>query len=161
MTKWFWLLTSAVYCFYNYFDRAAKQQWFRGDFEIYYNFVKHGIRDGWYYQDILSAIWIPFTLLPLEQSFIVWYILCSMGVIYTVKRILEIRYGWLTIPFFLKASAWTLGTGNVYPLLIPLCFTPVGTLVAGIFKPQLLVFMAFHAFIRYHVTLHEDTKRMV
>ena len=151
------LILSALYLIRNYFYRQANEWFWRGDFKIYYNFADHGDRNGWFYKDWTSIIWKPFTWISLDIAFIVWYVILVVCVLILVWKLLEIPYGWIFVFPCIKIAGWSLGVGNIMPILAALCLTPLGCLAAGLVKPYLLGFMVVHAFVRFrsHATSDE------
>ena len=143
------MLLSVLYLIRNYFYRMVHEKFFHLDFGIYYNFADHGDRQGWFYRDWTSIIWQPFTWIQFDFAFIVWYIISTLCVLIIVWKLLEIRYGWILVPFCVKIAGWSLGVGNIMPILAALCLTPLGCLAAGLVKPYLLGFMVIHAFVRF------------
>jgi hypothetical protein len=113
------------------------------DFNGYYNFAHYGDRKEWYYKDWLAFIW------RVIESYQLWYVLSSVCVLILVWKLLEVKWGWVMVAPCLKVAGWTLGSGNIQPILALACITPLGCLVAGLVKPQLLSFMGVHAFVRY------------
>ena len=141
---------AVLYLIRNYFYRQFKAEFFHGDFSIYYNFTKYGDRHEWLYKDYISIIWKPFTSIPFDTAFIVWYILSSVCVLILVWKLLEIGYGWILVFPCIKVAGWSLGVGNIMPFLAIGCLTPLGCLACGMVKPYLLCFMAVHAIIRFN-----------
>lgn len=140
---------SVLYLIRNYFYREIHEYWFRIDFKEYYDFAAYGIRNNWLYKDWTSIIWKPFTLLPFEIAFIVWYIISTLCVLIIVKKLLEKKYGWIFVLPCIKIAGWSLGVGNIMPILAAACLTPLGCLAAGLVKPHLLCIIAIHAFVRF------------
>jgi hypothetical protein len=79
------------------------------------------------------------------------------GLVSTVRPVnpRPILYFLLSIAL-LKIASWSLGTGNIIPLLALLVLTPIGTVAAALVKPQLLGFMVLHAYARntYGIRTH-------
>ena len=143
------IVLSALYLIRNYFYRQFRAEFFRGDFKQYYDFAKYGIRHNWLYKDWTSIIWKPFTILSFDTAFVLWYTISALCVLILVKKLLEIKYGWILVFPCVKVACWSLGVGNIMPILAALCLTPLGCLVSGLVKPHLLCFMAIHAFVRF------------
>jgi hypothetical protein len=143
------LAGSVLYLCWNYYNRSTTFQWWMLDFNIYYNFSHYGERFGWFYKDWIAALWLVI------ESPVVWYILMSSCTLFLTWKLLEMKYGWILVIPFLKVSSWTLAGGNILPLIAALCLTPIGCLVAGLVKPQLLGFMVLHAVVRYRREIHE------
>jgi hypothetical protein len=98
------------------------------------------------YADWTATLWRPFTYLPYEAARLLWYVLLTIASLWITARLLKVKYGWIAFPIALKAFGWTLASGNVYPILIALCFHPLGVLVASLVKPQLLCLGGIYAF---------------
>jgi len=67
-----------------------------------------------------------------------WFFCNLIAYNFLMVRLWEIPYGWILAFASVKYFAVVIGGGNVSPILCALCFTPLGSAVAGIFKPQLL-----------------------
>ena len=147
--KKFILILSALYLIRNYFYRQANGIMYRFDFNIDYNFAAYGDRFGRCYKDWTVIFWKPFILFPFGTAFVLWYTICTICVLIIVWKLLEIKYGWILVFPFIKVAGWSLGAGNINPILAALCLTPLGCLVAGMVKPYLFCFMAIHAFVRF------------
>ncbi len=143
------LILSALYLIHNYFYRQAYDACYQIDFRVDYNFAAYGDLFGRSYKDWTGIFWKPFALLPFESAFILWYAVCSICVLIIVWKLSEIPYGWILVFPFIKVAGWSLGSGNINPILAALCLTPLGCLVAGMVKPYLFGFMVIHTFARF------------
>jgi len=114
------------------------------DFRIYYDFAKWGNRYGWIYRDWTAIFWYPFTLLQFPTAYFVWYMLSAMFVLIMVKKLLEVNCGWVLLYPYLKVVSWTLGSGNILPILATLSLYPAGVIFSSLIKPNLLVIWFVH-----------------
>jgi hypothetical protein len=55
-----------------------------------------------------------------------------------------------------KIAGWSLGMGNIMPMLACACISPVGCLFAGAFKFYLFGFVLVHALIRLRSNARAD-----
>lgn len=101
--------------------------------------------DRWLYKDWLVAAYKPFTILNERQGRIAFELLIIGAWIALVRKLPDT---WMGEALFI-ASFYPMfpcmefdNVGGILPIL---CISPIGSLVAGLFKPYLFVFSGIHA----------------
>ena len=114
------------------------------DFFLYYRHAKYGTKFGWLYAEWVTYIFKPFTLLPIEWAFTLWYGL----LIYCWIVLIEKVPTWRLLIFALSCYPMLLilEVGQVTPILAVLCLTPLGSLLALLWKPYCGVFCLIHVY---------------
>lgn len=160
ITASLWLLSS--YWTYPAYSRLHLQGWtmdeFGADFHVYYQAAKGNYhwsetivaRDStiphasWYYPNWTANIFKPFTVLPFESAFTIWFtinLLCSILIIWKLSATF---YGKFFVFILLKPLYWMLSAGNIAPILGALCVTEIGVVLAALVKPYLAILLLLH-----------------
>ena len=114
------------------------------DFAIYYLAGGGTFTPGWVYADPLAYFFWPLSLPPFPLAFGVWYLVLALSW-YGLARRLPL---WLFLLSFYPALLG-LETANVTLLLEWACLSPLGTVLASVFKPYLGLFVLLHAYGLY------------
>lgn len=112
----------------------------------------HGYR--WLYANWLSHLWLPFTWLRYETAMLAWYAILISCCAFISTKLVEVRYGHFTLPLAVVAYCFSLYSGNIYPVLVALSFSPYGIILAALVKPQFLglgLLMAFREYYRHRI----------
>lgn len=99
---------------------------------------------GWVYAEWLAIFFKPLTRMSDDAAIAVWQTLSMIAYITTCIQLIGVPYGWILVLLSIKIVAVVLWTGNVSIILTWLCLTPIGTMVACLFKPWLIVVVALH-----------------
>lgn len=114
------------------------------DFPIYYQAGLGLHVEGWYYAEWVRAVFYPFTLIPLDAGFTVFYALLVLAWIGVARR-LPILFAILSAyPMLL-----CLELGQITPILAWLCLFPFGSVIACAIKPYCVVFVLLHVAAYY------------
>lgn len=111
------------------------------DLPIFWEAGRGNLVDGWLYRDWLAVIFTPLGWLPIWGGFLVVYLVS----LYAWWKIGE-RVGWIWFLVSIYPMLLCLELGSLTAILGWMCLTALGSLVAGLFKPYLLVFSCIHAF---------------
>ena len=117
------------------------------DYPIYY-LAARGVRQtAWLYPDYIAPVfgWLTFGS-SMYWGFVVFYILSILAWAYVASKIKNSVVVGLSIYPMLLA----LELGQVAPILVAMCCTPVGAVVAGLCKPYCALFGIWHAARIYH-----------
>jgi hypothetical protein len=139
------LLAGIVLCWKSKYKSALWLGWAAG--YLIYNFFYRQTTEMYWGIDLLS-IYKWFTAYPFywlkwfsfETDLIIWYCVQSLFVLWVVKQLLEMKWGWLLVYPYLKLAGWSLMAGNFTAMASALCITPIGALVATTVKPYLIIF---------------------
>jgi hypothetical protein len=116
------------------------------DFPIYYRQALGMEDEGWLYAEYIVWVFRPLTLLDHGNAFLLFYALTVLAWVRVTARI----DSWFLWAASFYPMLLILELGNVAGILAYLVLTPLGSLLAGLCKPYLLVFSAFHA-IRFYL----------
>lgn len=158
-SNWGWLLVilqSLVWAG----EGIAYQLKYGFDFPIYYHaalgefewmckrgsFGGMGEPIGWIYKDWLAVTWKPFTLFNIEMAANLWTLVGIIALLYTWYKIRNIRYASTLFAVLLPFTVVSQISGNIQTELVALCLTPLGSIIAGLYKPYCFLFSALHAF---------------
>jgi hypothetical protein len=141
--EWIVVILSSLYCAFNYWDRSVGfhklGNIFSFDYAVYRTTALGDFTWRWIYKDYLSSVFVPLTWGTYQFTFIVWYVILSLALVYVCFKLTRtFKYGWIAVPFYLKFASITLAAGNIDALLGLACLSPVGVLIGGFFKPYLL-----------------------
>ena len=139
---------------YTTYTRAAL-----GDME--YERTLHRVRGwhpdfpiGWLYWNPLRFLWYPFALLPERTGHLLWYCIQCLSMCYVYSKLCGVPNGWLiAVASFKIVQVHCLNGGNIAPILLALMLTPLGAIVAGIFKPHLWTVALLHGVLRFNRSL--------
>lgn len=140
-----WIKAGIVVLSFGWFPHSlARIQALGYDFPIYYASGQGEFVHGWLYPNWTGIFFWPFTLLPMDAAFAVWYALIVLVWLWFAGR----------MPIVAVLAAYpmllSLELGQVAPMLALLCLSLPGSLLAGCLKPYLFVFSAVHSVILYH-----------
>lgn len=114
------------------------------DFPIYYYWAQGIKRGDWVYKDYVLYAFKPFTLLPLDWAFGVFYILMVLAWIGILKHLPHNLIGMALWVLSFYPMLLNLELGQITPILAWMCLFPAGSLLAGLVKPYCLIFSALH-----------------
>lgn len=103
----------------------------------------------WLYADFLAPCFVWLSWFSYQTALVVWYAILILSCSYVSTKLIEVHYALLLLA--IPAYCFSLYSGNIYPLLIALSFSPWTLLLAVLFKPHLAGFvlvMAFSPYIR-------------
>ena len=129
------------------------------DFPVYYwagmgDFDKIIVRGrlpgvGWVYKDATAITWWWCKYFDQFTAQTIWYwtmIFASYGIF---RRVSNVKYGSSLFALFFPLWQISHHAGNIQPALALLCFSPLGTIAAGIYKPVCFGFVVVHAAALY------------
>ena len=123
------------------------------DFEVYYEAGKgnyeHGTAPsklGYIYPKFTALAFKPLTLVDVNTAFVIWYWICVLSWMWVLGKLFKVKYGWIVAILSLYPVWLNLTIGQLNILLVPLCLTFSGSLIAGLFKPYCLVFSLLHLY---------------
>lgn len=99
---------------------------------------------GWVYAEWLTIFFKPFIKMTDDAAISIWQTLSFTAYMAICIQLIGVPYGWILVFLSIKIAAVTLWTGNVSIILAWLCISPIGAMVACLFKPWLIVVVAFH-----------------
>lgn len=125
-----------------YFDTTT---WAISDTMTYYRAAIGDYNDDWVYKDYWRFLFLPMHLVNFKTAFLIWAGLQTISFITLTHYLFKVKYGWIFILAALPAYKGLLQCGNIDAILALAFIYPVGSVLAGILKPHLLVFTVLHA----------------
>lgn len=118
------------------------------DFDVYYNASTMGVGEynatsppyQYCYPSWSIIFFYPMRFLEYSEAYRIHFALMAVSCWVILYQIGRIKYGWILFIPAVKILSWSLVSGNTYPFLLALVISPVGTFLAGLFKPHLFVF---------------------
>ncbi len=175
LTSLFWQFgTSKYYTFYAVTTQAQRNTGARGEsFDIYWNRVmsdrspqarlewrKTAYARDWWYSDLAGILLAPVGWFPRNVSYVLWTLLTVGSYLLIVKKLLEVDYDWIIALITLKPFLLLLVVGNIGPFLALLSLSPIGMLVACVFKCYCAGFLLLFAVqARYRTKRDESFDR--
>lgn len=105
--------------------------------------------DKWYSNVKVAIPFRLFLLVSEDQRPVIWMCVLILAYAFITYKLMGLEYGWLANFALVKPFIWNIQSGNMYPLLVAMGFTPLGALLAGCAKPVFFVVFVVHAYRLY------------
>lgn len=117
----------------------------KGGFDIYYDYARGEMPDGWVYKDYAKYLFYPFLVFNQTTAMLIFGGMQIASFMVLTHYLFKVKYGWVTIVAVLPFYKSILQCGNIDIILAMAYIFPPLAVLGILVKPHHIIFSLVHA----------------